>query len=698
MGETMKGLKRTHYCGKLTEENIGETVTVMGWVQRRRDLGGVIFIDLRDVSGIVQVVIDAASVNDGDFGKGESLRNEYVLAVTGRLEMRDEETVNPNLPTGTVDVRARALRILNKSKTPPFMIDEYVEVREELRLKYRYLDLRRQEMLDHLRLRQSVLSSARRHLEEAGFLEVETPILTRSTPEGARDYLVPSRLSKGAFYALPQSPQIYKQLLMVSGVDRYYQVAKCFRDEDLRADRQPEFTQLDMEMSFVDEDAVIDMLEGLFAKIFKEAGGIDLKRPFRRMTYEEAMERYGFDKPDLRFEMPMVDLTEIMRTCSFEVFRKTVDRGGIVKGLCVKGGNALTRTQIEMLTEKAVSFGGKGMAWIAIESDGTLRSVLTKYFSEKDMEKILSALEAEPGDMVIFSADETEKVRHILGHLRLEVGDALGLRKKEALAFAVVTDFPLLEWSAQEQRYIAMHHPFTMPREEDMDLLEKDPGKVRAKAYDIILNGVELGSGSIRIHQREVQSRIFELLGFSDEEAKARFGFMLKAFDYGTPPHGGFAFGLDRRIMLMAGAPNIREVIAFPKLRDASCPMMKAPSKVSADQLMELDLQAALSGIAQEDREAVRAGEMLEHVAHLARLNLEEDEKEELAKNLKDIIAFAGQLSEVEGKDTDPLADDIPHGNVFRKDEIEPSLPLEEVLKNAAEKRGDCFYVPQSIG
>ena len=697
MGDSMKGMKRTHYCGKLTENNIGETVTVMGWVQRRRDLGGVIFLDLRDVSGIVQVVIDAGSIGNENFTKGESIRNEYVVAVSGRLERRDEETVNVNLPTGTIDVRATELRILNKSKTPPFILDEYVEVREELRLKYRYLDLRRAEMLNNLKTRQSVLSSIRNYFEEKDFMEIETPILTKSTPEGARDYLVPSRVSKGTFYALPQSPQIYKQLLMVSGVDKYYQVAKCFRDEDLRSDRQPEFTQIDMEMSFVDQEDVIGMLEELFAKILKKTKGIDIKTPFTRMTYEEAMDKYGFDKPDLRFGMPMVDLTEIMEVCSFEVFRKVVDRGGIVKGLCIEGGNELTRTQIEHLTEKAFQFGGKGMAWIAIEPDGSLRSVLTKYFSEEDMVRIIAKLEAKPGDMIVFSADEKEKARNILGSLRLEIADVLGLRDKNKFAFAVVTDFPLLEWSEDEKRYIAMHHPFTMPNDEDIELLKIKPGEVRAKSYDVVLNGIELGSGSIRIHQSAIQSKIFDLLGFDPEVAKERFGFLLKAFDYGTPPHGGFAFGLDRLIMIIAGAPNIREVIAFPKLRDASCPMVDTPSKVSANQLIDLDLLVALSEINDGGREDAIAEEMLEHIANLAKLNVENDERAELAKNLTDIIAFANQLDSVEMGDVDPLSYIIDNSNVFRKDQVKPSLPVEEVLKNASVKKENCFYVPQSI-
>lgn len=697
MGQPIKGLKRSHYCGRLTEEHIGEQVTVMGWVQRRRDLGGVIFIDLRDATGIIQVVIDAKNISQEDFDKGESLRNEFVIAIVGRLELRDEETINLNLPTGTIDVRAREIRILNEAKTPPFMIDESVEIKEELRLKYRYLDLRRKEMLQGLRMRQQVISSVRDYMIGHDFLEVETPILTKSTPEGARDYLVPSRISKGQFYALPQSPQIYKQLLMVSGIDRYFQIAKCFRDEDLRADRQPEFTQIDLEMSFVEQEDILVMLEELFVRIVKATLGKSITTPFRRLTYEDSMNLYGSDKPDLRFDMPMIELSDIMKTCQFEVFRKVVDQGGIVKGLCVKGGNKLTRTEIEQLTQKAVNFGGKGMAWIAIEEDGSLRSVLTKYFSEDDMDKILERLQAKAGDLIIFSADEKEKALSILGNLRLEIGDILGLRDFENLAFAIITDFPLLEWSKDENRYIAMHHPFTMPNDEDFDKLETDPGAIRAKSYDVVLNGVELGSGSIRIHQEEVQRRVFELLGFSHEESKLRFGFMLKAFRYGTPPHGGFAFGLDRLVMLLLGKKSIREVIAFPKLRDASSAMMASPSKISIEQLMDLDLNVALQEIVEEEKPTRMTDETLTYVAELARLNIEEDERNEMAKTLEDIIAFADQLADVEMGDVDPLAYIIENKNVFREDKLKESLSVKDVLKNAPDQQEDYFYVQQSI-
>lgn len=691
-----KKFKRTHYCGRLKESNINQNVVVMGWVQRRRDMGGVIFIDLRDKTGIIQVVIDANNVSKDDFQKSESLRNEYVVAMEGVVEKRSEETFNNNLLTGTIDVKARGLKIYNTSETLPFLLDDFVQNKEELRLEYRYLDLRRPQMLQNLELRHNMLSCIREFLTCEEFLEVETPILGKSTPEGARDYLVPSRLSKGQFYGLPQSPQIYKQLLMASGIDKYYQIAKCFRDEDLRADRQPEFTQVDIELSFVDEEDVISLLERLFSKILKETKGVELKLPFKRLTYQESMDKYGVDKPDTRFGLEIVDLTDIAKSCSFDVFNEVVTDGGVVKGICVRNGNKLTRNQIQYLTDKAQALGGKGMAWIAIEMDGNLRTVLSKFLSEKDIGNILDRLNAKPNDLIIFSADKKEKALNILGNLRLELSEIMELKNPNEFEFVVITDFPLLEWSDEEKRFIAMHHPFTSPMDEDICLIEKAPQAIRAKHYDIVLNGVELGSGSIRIHQRELQAKIFELLGFSKSEVEKRFGFLLRAFEYGTPPHGGFAFGVDRFVMLLTGEKSIREVIAFPKMKDGSCAMMNTPSKASLEQLLDLDLHLALTEI--KEAEDIRlTDEILLHCANLARLNIEENEKQELSKNLEDIIAFANKVNEVETDEDDLLTYIVDNENVFREDEVLDSLDVEKVVRNASKTKNNMFHVPKSL-
>lgn len=687
---------RTHFCGELRKDAVGKEAVLKGWVQRRRDLGGVIFIDLRDKTGVCQIVFDAANMSAEDFSKAEKLRSEYVIEVCGLIEMRSIDTINPAIPTGEVDLRASMLKVYSEAKNTPFKVGESSGIKEELRLKYRYLDLRAPEMLGRLQIRQTVTQSIRTHLIQLGCLEVETPILTKSTPEGARDFLVPSRLSKGSFYALPQSPQIYKQLLMVGGVDRYFQIAKCFRDEDLRADRQLEFTQVDMEFSFVDESDVIGILESLFQKIMLEVTGKYIALPMRRMTYHEAMECYGFDKPDLRFEMPMVDLTEFMRSSDFSVFRKVVDGGGVVKALTIKGGQKLTRTQIEYLTDKAVEFGGSGMAWIAIDTSGAIQSILTKYFSETQMNALIEIMEAKPEDMIIFCAEPAQKARVVLGSLRLEIGDMLELRKKEDYAFVVVTDFPLFEYDEASGRYVAMHHPFTRPMDEDLDLFETDPGKMRAKAYDIVLNGIELGSGSIRIHDRSMQAKMFETLGFTEEQIENRFGFMLKAFEFGVPPHGGFAFGLDRLIMMLVGASSIREVIAFPKMRDGSCAMMDAPSTVDADQLEELSIFLTSAYEQEKTRQSLDLS-IIEYVSDLARIELTPHEKVSFAKDLNDVIAFADQLSALDVSEIEPLNQVFGSENRFREDTPVKSLDCEVVLMNAPERKESYFFVPKTV-
>ncbi|MCR4430761.1 MAG: aspartate--tRNA ligase [Tepidanaerobacteraceae bacterium] len=585
--------KRTHYCGQLSESNVGEEVVLMGWVQTRRDLGGIIFVDIRDRSGICQVVINPDRLEA--FKKAEEIRSEYVIAIKGRVCLRPEENVNPKISTGFVEVLCEGLDILSRSKTPPFPIEDNINVDESVRLKYRYLDLRRPKMLNNILFRSRVNKAIRDFLSENGFIEVETPMLTRSTPEGARDYLVPSRVNPGCFYALPQSPQLFKQLLMVSGLERYYQIARCFRDEDLRADRQPEFTQLDIEMSFVDVDDIIELNEKLIKYIVEQATQRKVDIPFRRLTYKEAMDRFGSDKPDLRFGMEMVEVSDIASKSEFKVFTDAVKGGGIVKGINIeKGGEIFSRRQIDELVEKAKEFGAKGLAWISISPEG-VKSPIAKFFAEDTMNELLQRMNAKTGDLLIFISDkEKSNALSLMGQMRLYLGKTLGLLKKDAMEFVWVTEFPLLEYDEEEKRFVAMHHPFTSPMDEDIPLLETDPISVRAKAYDIVLNGTELGGGSIRIHSSMIQQKMFKVLGFTEERAKSNFGFLLQAFEYGTPPHGGIAYGLDRMVMLLLGLDSIRDCIAFPKTQNAMCLMTGAPAEVEDRQLRELHIQVKI--------------------------------------------------------------------------------------------------------
>lgn len=589
MAESMYGLKRTHRCTEVTKEEIGSTVTLMGWVQKSRNKGGIVFVDLRDRSGIMQIIFENGDIDEEGFEKAGRLRSEFVIAVTGRVEARSG-AVNENLKTGEIEVRANALRILSESETPPFPVEENSKTREEVRLKYRYLDLRRPDLQRNLIMRSQVAVLVRQFLANEGFLEIETPILNKSTPEGARDYLVPSRVHPGSFYALPQSPQIFKQLLMCSGYDRYFQIAKCFRDEDLRADRQPEFTQIDMELSFVDVDDVIDVNERMLAFLFREVLGVEVQIPIQRMTWIEAMNRFGSDKPDLRFGMELTDVSEVVKGCEFAVFKNALEAGGSVRGINAKGQGAMPRKKIDKLVEFAKGYGAKGLAYIAIQEDGSVKSSFAKFMQEEEMKALIEAMQGEAGDLLLFAADKTKLVWDVLGALRLELARQMELFDKDEYRFVWITEFPLLEWSEEEQRFTAMHHPFTMPFEEDIPLLDTDPGAVRAKAYDIVLNGNEIGGGSVRIHQNDVQEKMFEALGFEKAQAYKQFGFLLDAFKYGVPPHAGLAYGLDRMVMLMAKEESIREVIAFPKVKDASCLMSEAPNTVDVKQLDELGI------------------------------------------------------------------------------------------------------------
>ena len=590
MAETMKGLHRTCRCAELTEEYVGKTVTVMGWVAKQRNKGGIVFVDLRDRSGIIQLIYEAADCGEENFHKAEKMRAEFVVAATGPVTLRSG-AVNENLPTGTIEVRVQDTRILSEAETPPFHIVENSNTKEELRLTYRSLDLRRPDMQRKLMLRSRIVQDMRTFMDREGFLEIETPILCKSTPEGARDYLVPSRIKPGTFYALPQSPQLFKQLLMCSGYDRYFQIARCFRDEDLRADRQPEFTQADMELSFVDIDDVIDVNERLIEYVAERAIGLKVERPFPRMKWIDAMNDYGSDKPDTRFDMKLVDVSDLVKDCGFGVFAEAAGKKGwSVRALCAKGQGGMGRKQIDKIVEMARGNGAKGLPYIAVKEDGSVKCSFGKFVSEEEIRALLTRVGAGKGDLVFFAADKNGIVWNVLGALRLKLGEDLGLIDHSRFNFLWIVDFPLLEWSEEEERFVAMHHPFTMPMEEDWHLIDSDPGAVRAKAYDIVLNGVELGGGSVRIHQADIQEKMFEVIGLSREEANEKFGFLLTAFKYGVPPHAGLAYGVDRFVMLLAGADSIREVIAFPKNKDAADLMSGAPDVVDPAQLKDLHI------------------------------------------------------------------------------------------------------------
>lgn len=590
MAEPMRGMKRTCRCAELSEENIGEEVTVMGWVQKQRNMGNIVFADLRDRSGILQIIFEEDCTGSSGFEKAGKLRSEFVIAVKGTVEKRSG-AVNKNLATGTIEIRAKELRILSEADTPPFPVEENSRTKEDIRLKYRYLDLRRPDLQRNLMMRSRIAGIIRQFLADEGFIEIETPVLTKSTPEGARDYLVPSRVHPGSFYALPQSPQLFKQLLMCAGYDRYFQIVKCFRDEDLRADRQPEFTQVDMELSFVDEEDVMDVNERLLKKLFKEVLDIDVELPIQRMTWQEAMDRFGSDKPDLRFGMELKDVSEVVKNCGFQVFTTALGAGGSVRGINAEGQAAMPRKKIDALVKMAKDFGAKGLAYLAVNEDGTYKCSFEKFMQEDELKALVAAMDGKPGDLLLFAADRDKVVYDVLGNLRIEIAAKAGLIDKDVYKFLWVTEFPEFEYSEEEGRYVAKHHPFTMPFEEDIKYIGSEPEKVRARAYDIVLNGIEIGGGSVRIHQDDVQETMLKALGFTEERAHEQFGFLLDAFRYGVPPHAGLAYGFDRLVMLMAGLDNIRDVIAFPKVKDASCPMTGAPDIVEEGQLEELGIQ-----------------------------------------------------------------------------------------------------------
>lgn len=689
---------RNAYCGALTEDRVGQRFQVCGWAMHKRDMGGVIFLDVRDVKGVLQVVCNAANLPPEQFALAEAVRLESVVMVEGALKIRDEETYNPRLATGAIELMASSLSVLSQSEALPFSLEDGAQVREDLRMEYRFLDLRRPAMQEALRFRHRLLRIAREYLDTHEFTEVETPMLTKSTPEGARDYLVPSRVHPGEWYALPQSPQIFKQLLMVGGLDKYYQVARCFRDEDLRADRQPEFTQLDMELSFVTQEEILVLLEKLFKHIMRELMGVEISAPFPRMTWHEAMDRYASDKPDIRFGLPIVDVTDIAGESSFSIFRSACGSGGLVRAINVKGaGRDFSKTDIENLTKRAQSYGAKGMAWILLRTDGTVNSILTKYFSESQWAALMARMEAEPGDFILFCADKRDVVLRVLGSLRLDLGDMLGLRPKDTYAFLFVTDFPQFEWSEEEGRFMSTHHPFTMPYEEDVQYLLEDPARVRAQAYDVVLNGIELGSGSIRIHDSAVQKRMFQALGFSDAQIQERFGFLVRAFSFGTPPHGGFAFGVDRLAMQLLGADSLRQVIAFPKTKDASCLLTGAPSSVDPAQLEELSLGAAAAPADASSKGRAVPELDVANVARLAMLRLSGEEQRAMHRELSAIISFADQLSAVETDGVPITAHVVPLKNVLRPDAARMEFGREALLQNAPSQQDGYVRVPPAI-
>jgi len=695
-------MKRTNYCGLFSERDVGKRTIVCGWVETKRDMGGVIFIDLVDREGVLQIVFNPAYTSPEVFALAERVRNQSTLMVEGEMFLRDEETINTKIDTGTVELRVTHAVLLSACGDLPFNPAEADDVREDLRLKYRYLDLRRKRLRDNIRFRHRVTSSIRRFMDDEGFIDVETPILTKSTPEGARDYLVPSRVHPGAFYALPQSPQLFKQLLMVSGFDRYYQIARCFRDEDLRADRQPEFTQLDLEMSFVEMEDVLTLLENLLRHVMLDVKGISYAEPFPRFTWAEAMDRYGSDKPDLRFDLPIVDITDLKAVSEFSVFSKVVEAGGVVRAITLPGQYDLTRSTINELTDFAISEGAGGMAWIAWRPSGEIYSILTKYIEEQNLLELLRRVGAEPGDFVLFSADKLDIVRRVTGALRLRLGDMLGLRDPDKFAFAIVTDFPMFEYNEEEDRYTAQHHPFTMPFEEDFDYLLTDPLRVRSQAYDFVLNGTELGSGSIRIHRSDIQTRVFQALGLSDQEIEERFGFIINAFKYGAPPHGGFAFGLDRLVMILAGEQSLRDVIAFPKIRDASCPMTDAPSTVDEVQLDELSICLADAIRPERDRAVTkedkhRAKLNIKRLAEDSRLQISQKDEAGMQDSLLELISFADALHEVDTDGVKPTYSPSESHDVWLTERDDRALTAEDALANAPESRQQFFFVPPVV-